>query len=133
MIKSLKQEYINYRVKTAKETLNAARSLAKDGYWNSVINRLYYVCFYAISALLYKYDLSPRSHSGIKHQFTLHFIKTGLIDKKLARVYVELFDYRQEGDYADFVDFDKDKTMPLFGPVEELLQKIENLVNEAQQ
>ena len=94
MTKSLKQDYINYRIKSAKETLNA------------------------------------HSHSGLKHQFTLNFIKTGLIDKKLARVYVELFDYRQEGDYADFVDFDKDKTMPLFEPVEELLQKIENLINE---
>jgi len=130
MTKSLKQDYINYRINTAKETLNAAHCLATDGHWNSVINRLYYVCYYAISALLYKYDINARSHSGLKHQFTLNFIKTGLIDKKLARVYVELFDYRQEGDYADFVDFDENKTLPLFNPVEELLQRIENLINE---
>jgi Uncharacterized conserved protein related to C-terminal domain of eukaryotic chaperone, SACSIN len=128
MTKSLKKEYIDYRINSARDTLNAAKSLARDGYWNSVINRLYYVCFYAISALLYKNDLYARSHSGLKHQFTLHFIKNGLIDKKLARVYIELFDFRQEGDYADFKDFDKDKTMPLFEPVEELLEKIENLI-----
>jgi uncharacterized protein (UPF0332 family) len=130
MTKSLKQDYVDYRFKSAKDTLNAAESLARDGHWNSVINRLYYVCFYAISALLYKNDLNARSHSGLKHQFILHFIKTGLIDKKLAGVYIELFDFRQEGDYADFKDFDKDKTMPLFEPVEELLEKIENLIKE---
>ena len=130
MTKSLRKDYIDYRIKSARDTLNAAKSLARDGYWNSVINRLYYVCFYAISALLYKNDLNARSHSGMKHQFTLHFIKTGLIDKKLGGIYIELFDFRQEGDYGDFKDFNKDITMPLFEPVEELLEKIENLIKE---
>ena len=130
MTKSGKQQYIDYRINKAKETLNAARSLARDKHWNSVINRLYYVCFYAISALLYKFDLNARSHSGLKHQFTLHFIKTGLIDKKTAGVYIELFDYRQESDYADFIDFDESKTQPLFEPVEELLNIIEKFINK---
>ena len=130
MTKSHKQDYINYRINTAKETLNAARCLAKESHWNSVTNRLYYVCFYAISALLYKHDIITRSHSGLKHQFTYNFVKTGLIDKKLAQVYVELFDYRQKADYADFVDFDESRTLPLFTPVEELLRRIENLINE---
>jgi len=50
MTRSSKQEYLEYRIRTAKETLDAARSLARDGHWNSVINRLYYTCFYAIDA-----------------------------------------------------------------------------------
>lgn len=130
MTKSLKQDYIEYRIKIARETYNAARLLSKDGHWNSVINRLYYTCYYAISALLYKHGLNPRSHSGLKQQFSYHFVKTGVIDKNLARVYIELFDYRQEGDYADFIDFDENKAMPLFNPVEELLKKIETLINK---
>ncbi len=130
MSKNSKQEYIQYRLGQAKETLDAARSLAEDKYWNSVINRLYYSCFYAISALLYKHGINARSHSGIKHQFGLHFIKTGLIDKSIAKIYIDLFDYRQEGDYADFVDFDKEKTLPLIPQVENLIKKIEGLINE---
>lgn len=130
MTKSPRQDYIEYRINSAKETLNAARSLARDKHWNSVINRLYYVCFYAISALLYKNEINARSHSGLKHQFALHFIKTGLISKEEAGVFIELCDYRQEGDYADFVDFDEKKTLPLFKPVEDLLQTIENLIRE---
>ena len=125
---SNKQDYINYRLKTARETLDAARLLAKEGYWNSVINRLYYACFYAVSALIYKYELKARSHSGLKNQFTLHFVKAGLIDKKQARIYLDLFDYRQEGDYVDFADFNESKTMPLFTPVEELIDKIEQII-----
>ena len=130
MSKSLKTEYIDYRLNQAKETLDAAKSLVKDKHWNSVINRLYYSCFYAISALLYKNDINARSHSGIKHQFGLHFVKTGLIDKSVAEIFIDLFDYRQSGDYADFVDFDKEKTLPLIPRVETLLVKIEELLKE---
>ena len=130
MSKSSKKEYIDYRLKQAKETLDAAKILARDNHWNSVINRLYYTCFYALSALLYKHNIDAKSHSGIKHQFGLHFVKPGLIDKSIAEIYVELFDYRQEGDYADFVDFDKEKTLPLISRVENLLTQIEGLLND---
>ena len=81
-----KHEYIDYRLKQAKDTLNAARSLAKDKHWNSVINRLYYSCFYAISALHFKHGINARSHSGIKHQFGLRFVKSGLLDKSVTGI-----------------------------------------------
>jgi uncharacterized protein len=128
MKKSQKQEYIEYRLYQAKETLDAAKSLARDKHWNSVINRLYYSCFYAISALLYKHSINARSHSGIKHQFGLHFVKEGLIDKSISEIYIDLFDYRQAGDYADFVDFDEEKTSPLIPQVENFIITIENLI-----
>jgi uncharacterized protein len=124
----LKQDYINYRLQSASETLKAAKLLAENFHWNSAINRLYYTCFYAISALLYKYDFNVKSHNGIKHQFTLHFIKNGLIEKDIAKVYIQLFDWRQKGDYDDFNDFDKERTLPLFPLVEILLEKIQILI-----
>jgi uncharacterized protein (UPF0332 family) len=130
MTSSVKQDYVDYRIQSAKETLKAARLLADNSHWNSAINRLYYTCFYAISALLYKYDINANSHAGLKHQFTLHFIKTEVIDIELGRVFVQLFDWRQKGDYGDFYDFDKDKTLPLFQPVESLLEKVESLIKD---
>ena len=130
MTSSIKQDYVDYRIQSAKETLKAAKLLADNYHWNSAINRLYYTCFYAISALLYKYDINANSHAGLKHQFTLHFIKTDVIDKELGRVFVQLFDWRQKGDYGDFYDFDKEKTLPLFIPVESLLEKVESLIKD---
>lgn len=130
MTSSVKQDYVDYRIQSAKQTLKATRLLADNSHWNSVINRLYYTCFYAISALLYKYDINANSHAGLKHQFTLHFIKTEVIDKELGRVFVQLFDWRQKGDYGDFYNFDKEKTVPLINPVETLLEKVESLIND---
>jgi uncharacterized protein (UPF0332 family) len=80
--------------------------------------------------LLYKHDINAKSHSGIKHQFGLHFVKSGLIDKSVAEIYIDLFDYRQSGDYADFVDFDEEKTLPLIPRTDNLLITIEKLIEE---
>lgn len=83
-----------------------------------------------MQSLLYKHDINGKSHSGINHQFGLHFVKSGLIDKSVAEIYIDLFDYRQAGDYADFMDFDKEKTLPFIPRTEYLLITIEKLIKE---
>ena len=125
-----KQDYINYRIKNAKDAFASAKLLADNSHWNAAINRLYYSCFYIVSALLYKNNIIAKKHSGLKHQFTQHFIKTGLIDKNIAKVYLRLSDWRQKGDYDDFEDFDQGKTLPLFEPVENFLNVILTLIEK---
>jgi uncharacterized protein len=52
------------------------------------------------------------------------FIKTGLFDKDFGKLFSDLFDWRQEGDYFDFVSFDKDLTFPLINKSEEFITNI---------
>ena len=52
------------------------------------------------------------------------FIKTGLFDKEYGKLFSDLFDWRQEGDYSDFVSFDKDLTIPLIKKSEEFIALI---------
>jgi len=125
MNKPLKEDYIQYRIKLARETLQAAKLLAEKEHWISVMNRLYYVCFYAISALLFKDDINATTHSGVKRQFSKYYIVTGKIDKALGKAYAKIFDLRHKGDYGDFFDLDKEHTMEFFKPVESLLREIE--------
>ncbi len=130
MNKTRKEDYIQYRINLAKQTLQAAKILAEKGHWISVINRLYYACYYAISALLYKNDINATTHSGVKSQFSKHYLATGKIDKSLGKVYAKIFDLRHKGDYGDFFDIDKEQTMTLFEPVENLLKEIESILKE---
>lgn len=102
-----KEDYIKYRISKSKEIYRDAILLVENGRWNSSINRLYYSCYYVISALLYKNNLKAETHNGVKTQFFLHFVKKGLISKDLGKLYSHLFDWRQESDYADFVEFDE--------------------------
>ncbi|HLP75126.1 MAG TPA: HEPN domain-containing protein [Bacteroidales bacterium] len=126
----LRQDYIDYRIKSSKEAFESAELLANNGHWNAAINRLYYSCFYVVSALLYKNNINAKKHSGLKHQFAQHFIKTGLIENNTAKIYLRLSDWRNRSDYDDFDDFNEEKTMPLFRPVENFINAVLILIED---
>jgi len=91
-------EYVKYRIESAYKTLDAAKILAENGFWNSAVNRLYYSVFYVVNALLVHQEIQTKSHSATKSQFSMYFVKTGIFDKKYGRLFSELFDWRQKGD-----------------------------------
>ena len=124
---SNKTEYIRYRLDTSYTTFEAARVLADNGFWNSAVNRLYYSVFYAVSALLVVHDILTKTHSAVKCQFSLHFVKTGVFDKKYGQLLSELFDWRQKGDYENIFEYDQESVEPLFIPVKEMLDLIRHI------
>jgi uncharacterized protein (UPF0332 family) len=119
-----KEDYINYRIDRAYQALEDAKLLAENDRWNTAVNRLYYASFYAVIALLIKNGIETQTHDGVRAQFGLQFVKTGIIDKKFGKLFSKLFDYRLKGDYGDLFDFDKDIVEPLFEDVEVLINKI---------
>ena len=119
-----KEDYISYRLDRAYEAFEDAKLLAENERWNTAINRLYYASFYAIIALLIKNGIETQTHDGVRTQFGLQFVKTGIIDKKFGKLFSKLFDYRLKGDYGDLFDFDKDIVSPLFDEVELLINTV---------
>lgn len=117
--------YIQNRIETAYKTLDAAKILVENGFWNSAVNRLYYSVFYIVNALLVKHKIITQSHSGAKSQFSLHFIKTGKLDKKYGKLLAELFDWCQKGDYENLYEFDSESVLPILDSVLDMIQQIE--------
>lgn len=64
MIEYRPEDYVKYRIGRAKETIQEVRTHIENKYWNTAINRMYYACFYAVSALLAKDRIDVSSHSG---------------------------------------------------------------------
>ena len=95
-----KTDLIRYRLSRSKDTFIDARILADKERWNSAINRLYYAAYYAVIALLLKYNLKPTTHNGAKTVFSEHFIKKNYT-KGIWQLYSQLFTWRQKGDYDD--------------------------------
>lgn len=124
------EDYINYRLQRANETLAEVEIHIKNKFWNTAVNRLYYSCFYAVSALLIKYGVETASHSGAKQKFNQLFIKTGKIDIELGKRYSELLEKRHKGDYNDFYDFDEETVIRLLAPSQKLIKRIEELIKE---
>jgi uncharacterized protein (UPF0332 family) len=125
MKKELK-DLIQYRIARAKEALEEAGVLAGSYHWNACVNRLYYACFYAVSALLSTHDLNSSKHSGVRSFFNRHFVKTGIIPKETAEIYNSLFERRQEGDYEVFVMFTETDVKPWLKETESFVNVIIN-------
>ena len=121
-------DYVKYRFQKALETLDDAILLAENQRWNSVINRLYYACFYAVIAILLKKNIEVQTHDGARTQFGLQFIKTELVDKKFGKLYSKLFDYRQKGDYGDMFDHNEETVLPMIDSAKEFISEMENFL-----
>jgi uncharacterized protein len=125
-----KYEYIQYRLEKARETYEVAKLLVANEAWNSAINRLYYAAYYAVSALLVQSGILTKTHSGVKTQFLLHYIKSGKIELDHGKVYADLFDWRQKGDYGDFFDFTEEDVLSVLKPTERLIAEVKTLIEK---
>jgi uncharacterized protein (UPF0332 family) len=122
------KDLVRYRLGRSQETLEDVRILARAGRWNACVNRLYYACFYGVSALLARDGLSSSKHAGVRSLFNRQYVKTGKIPKDLAQIYNDLFERRQEGDYIDFVSFGESQVLPWISDAEKLLAHITKLL-----
>lgn len=119
---------IDYRVERSRSAFEEAKYVAKGGYWNLAANRLYYAIFYICEALLLSNHISTNSHAGVSRMMSLHFVRTGKLEKEEGKLLAQLFRMRQSGDYEDLTDWSEEEIMPLFQPVEILIGKIQSLV-----
>jgi len=98
----------------------------RRGNFSQRLIRIYYALFYEVMALLLTKDLSSAKHTGIRALFNEHFIKTGKVSVELGRFFSRMYDFRQKGDYADFVQFEKER-------MKEWLVTAEHFINELDQ
>jgi uncharacterized protein (UPF0332 family) len=124
-----KKELITYRLERAKESYEDGRLLVSKSRWNSAANRLYYACFYIVSAYLAKRDIRATTHSGLKAAFNKELVKTGKVSREDGKLFNKLFSLRQEADYEDFHAMEKEDVEPLLPKIESLLEEIENILN----
>ncbi|MDY0342888.1 MAG: HEPN domain-containing protein [Lentimicrobium sp.] len=123
------EDYIKYRIQRANETIGEVCVLIENRFWNTAINRMYYACFYAVSALLAKDKIDVSSHSGVRQKFGEYFVKTGIFDRDLAKHFTELFEKRHKGDYNDFYDFDEETVMRLYPVSQKFIGEITKILD----
>ena len=122
-------DLIQYRTKRSLETLREAKTMIDNGFWNASVNRVYYSCYYAVSALLLVKSIETVTHKGIRQMFGLHFVQTGLVSKEDGRFFSDLYDRRQTGDYDDFINYDDVVANQLFNRADEFVKRMIELIN----
>jgi len=96
----------------------------------SALNRIYYSLFYEVMALLLTKDLSSARHTGIRALFNEHFVKTGKVNVKWGRFFSRMYDFRQKGDYADFVQFEEEKIKEWLASVEAFINDVDQVIQQ---
>ena len=83
----------------AEECLIDCQILVREARYEAACNRVYHAFFDGIRALLATKQIGINLHSAAQSLFGLHFVKTGLFEKKYSRDVNRLLEKRQGADY----------------------------------
>lgn len=120
------RQNIRLEMEAGDEAINAAKSLVEKALYRSAMSRTYYGLFHYIKALLYTRGLEPKSHEGLEHLFGLHFVKSGKVEAKNAKLLARLQKYRESSDYGLVTVFGKEDVEQEIADVENFLQSIQD-------
>ena len=87
-------------IEKSDDSLKAADILIKENLLFIALNRIYYACFYTVTALAEKNDFKTAKHSAMLGWFHKKYIyQEKIFSTEIYKVYEETFKYRLKGDY----------------------------------
>jgi len=117
------KEIVRYWIDKALTSLDSAYDDLKSDRLSFSVNRIYYACFYAASAVLLQKGFRFKKHSGVRAALHKYLVKAGIVSRNHGQFYDVIFEARQRGDYIELVHFEKEQ-------VEAWLKKARHFVEE---
>jgi len=121
------RKLIEYRLDRAREAIDEATLMFEAGHLHTYVNRLYYACFYAVSALLLTKGLSTSKHSHLRALLHKQFVRSGVIAVEHGQFFDLLFNNRQKGDYLDLVEFQADEIQGWLSQARQFVEHVSEL------
>jgi len=90
------------------QALRAAEALLGLGLNSDAISRAYYAAYHFLRALLLTRGIEPKTHAGAISQFSLEFVRAGLLPSSHNRLLGGLQRMRELADYDAAVQFSED-------------------------
>lgn len=81
-------------------------------------------------ALLLTKDLSSARHTGIRALFNEHFVRTGKVSVEQGRFFSRMYDFRQKGDYADYVQLEEAKIKEWLASAEAFINDVDQVIQQ---
>lgn len=121
-------QVVEYRIQKANSTLAEIPVNIKHGFWVTAVNRMYYACYYAVSALLIQRGINAQTHAGVRQLFGKEFVLSGKVSIAQGRFYSKLFSNRQSGDYEDFIQITEEQVLHFHPQVILFIDTIKSLI-----
>ena len=83
----------------AQRSLEAAKGLIQQGFYDFAVSRTYYSMFYVAEALLDREGLSFSSHAAVISAFGQHLARNNIVPKEFHRQLIDAQAQRTRADY----------------------------------
>lgn len=117
-------------IQRARRYLDTAALVLEDGDFETVVSRAYYAMFYVARALLKQEGIAPKTHSGIRNQFGLHFVKTGTLPERFAGMLNDAEELRTLAEYAEERVIPRADAETTLREAEAFVERISDLLND---
>ena len=115
-------------IEKSDDALASAELELRSGQPNFALNRLYYACFYSVTALLFGDGKQFARHSGVKAEFQREYVKSGQVEKQWGKFYQDLFEDRQRADYVATASFEADDIAARLKQAGEFVRVVRGLI-----
>jgi len=120
----------NYRKQKAEDELKSAKYLLEKEIFTSSLSSSYYAIFHSIRILFAFEGIDSKTHRGVTHLFNKHFVKQGLLPKKLNSIISGALEMRLDSDYEDFYMVSKKETKEQMENAEKFMNEIIEFVKK---
>lgn len=121
-------EEIAANLERAEQSIEAARKLASERYYDFAASRAYYSVFYAATAILLQEGLEFQKHSNVIAAIHQKFVKTGKLDKEFGKDLNWLFELRSVGDYGVTIHVPQQEAEKAIAAAERFLLTIRDMI-----
>lgn len=119
---------IQREAEKARQHLAQADEMLTLGHWDLAANRQYYACYHAVQALFVKNEIGGSTHKSMIAQFSLHFVKSGILGTEHGSFLSRMMQLRKKADYNCFYNISKEEVISLSEPTHEFIDTILELL-----
>ena len=94
------------------------------------INRIYYACFYAASAVLLSENRQFSKHSGVRAAVHQHLVNANRLSVQWGQFYDQTFEDRQEADYQALTEFEAPRVHDRISQASEFIEEMRRLLHK---
>ena len=120
---------VEVEIERAEKITEQFPTLQEQKYWDTLVNRMYFAAFHAVSALMIHNAIRIHTHRGALIAFNKDFVRTGVFSVEEGHLFSQLEGMRERGDYNCFIDATEEEVVPLVEPLKTLIAKIKSTIN----
>lgn len=119
---------VRQQANKAEAFLSQADEMCLLRHWDLAANRYYYACFHIVQGLFIDKGISAHTHAGVITQFSLRFVRTGLIEIRYGSFLARLMQLRQKADYNCAFDITQAEVQDIAPLAHSFVEAVKSLI-----